>query len=442
MKAYSTALAYFVCASTLLADDSITYSEHIAPILWENCASCHRPGEVGPFPLLTYEDAVKRANFLVEVTEERRMPPWKAEPGFGEFHDARTLTAEQIEQLARWAEAGAPEGDRSKLPSPPRFPEGWQLGEPDLILEMPEPFEVPASGRDVFRCFVLPIDLPEDRTVAAVEFRPGNRGVVHHALFFLDSTGQARKLEAADPKPGYSSFGGIGITPTGSLGGWAPGATPRRLPEGYGRRLSKGSDLVLQVHYHPIGKPETDRSVVGLYFTERPAEKIIMGLPLVNYKDVYIPAGKSDHEVKASLELPADVTVIGISPHMHYIGREMKVVANLPDGSQEPLIWVQDWDFNWQGQYQYKVPIRLPKGTVLELLATYDNSAANPSNPSDPPKLVTWGEQTTDEMCLCALQVVPDRRLDYLPLFRAAAQALRNERPQPGGGRFRRLFQR
>ena len=252
-----------------------TYNKDVAPILWKNCAGCHRPGEVGPFSLLTYKDAAKRASDLAEITSERRMPPWKAEPGFGEFHDERRLSDADIQTIAHWAESGSPEGDSKDLQPVPRFPEGWQLGTPDLVLRISEPFHVPADGRDIYRCFVIPIPIDSDKTVAAVEFRPGNRKVVHHALLFLDSSGAGRKKDEADPGPGYASFGGPGILPTGGLGGWAPGAMPRSLPEGMGKLLRKGSDLVLQIHYHPDGKPETDHSSVGIYFTKKPARSIV-----------------------------------------------------------------------------------------------------------------------------------------------------------------------
>jgi hypothetical protein len=192
------------------------------------------------------------------------MPPWKAEPGFGDFLDERRLTDREIKTIADWSTAGSPEGNPKDLPAPPSFPDGWQLGKPDLVLEAPAPFDIPASGRDVYRCFVIPIPIDSTKTVAAVEFRPGNRKVVHHALFFLDSSGAARKKDEADSGPGYASFGGPGFLPTGSLGGWAPGAMPRKLPDGLGRRLPKGSDLVLQVHYHPDGKPEADQSMIGM----------------------------------------------------------------------------------------------------------------------------------------------------------------------------------
>jgi hypothetical protein len=389
-----------------------TYNKDIAPLLWKNCAGCHRAGEIGPFSLLTYKDAAKRARYLAEVTESRRMPPWKPEPGFGTFHDERRLSDSEIRTIADWATGGAPEGDPKDLPPTPRFPEGWQLGAPDLVLKASEPFDVPAQGRDIYRCFVIPIPIDSNKTVAAFEFRPGNRKVVHHALLYLDSTGAAREKDKSDPGPGYASFGGPGILPTGGLGGWAPGAMPRLLPDGMGKFIRKGSDLVLQVHYHPDGKAEKDESVVGIYFTKKPARKIVGGIA-VRTRSLDIPQGESHYHTTARSEpLPVDALAIAIAPHMHYIGTEMKVVAEAPDGTTTPLIWIKDWDFNWQGQYQYNVPITLAKGTVIKLDAYYDNSAANPHNPSKPPKRVRWGEQTTDEMCLLGVQVVTDSPAD------------------------------
>jgi mono/diheme cytochrome c family protein len=412
-------LAGFYCLTTgwLLAGaaagaDVPTYTKHIAPILWNNCAGCHRPGEIGPFSLLTYQDAAKRSSLLEEITASRKMPPWKPEDGFGSFHDQRRLSDNEIATIAAWAQAGAPEGDPKDLPSAPKFTDGWQHGTPDLVLKASEPFHVPAGGRDIYRCFVIPIPIDSDKTVALVDFRPGNRKVVHHALMYLDSTGAARKRDASDDGPGYASFGGPGIIPTGGLGGWAPGAMPRPLPDGVGKFLRKGSDLILQIHYHPDGKTETDQSVVGIYFTKAPARKIVGGIA-VRSRSLDIPAGAGRYHASARSDaLPVDVQVIGITPHMHYIGKEMKVVAETPTGQTIPLIWIKDWDFNWQGQYQYASAVKLVKGSVIKLDAYYDNSSGNPSNPSKPPRRVRWGEQTTDEMCLLGVQVITDNLTD------------------------------
>jgi len=417
------ALSWFA-GDGLARAEGPTFSKDVAPILLKNCAGCHRPGEIGPFSLLSYKDAAKRADDLADVTVSHQMPPWKPEAGFGEFLDDRRLTDREIKTIADWSKAGAPEGNPKDLPATPNFPDGWQLGKPDVILEVPSPFDIPATGPDIYRCFVIPIPMDENKTVAAVEFRPGNRKVVHHALFFLDSTGAGRKKDESEPGPGYTSFGGPGITATGILGGWAPGALPRKLPEGMGRMLRKGNDMVLQIHYHPDGKPEADQSLVGIYFTKTPARQIVVGFP-VRSRDIDIPAGESRHHVAArSVPLPVDAQAVGVTPHMHYIGKEMKVVAETPDGKTIPLIWIKDWDFNWQGQYQYRSPVKLPKGTVIKLDAYYDNSADNPRNPSIPPKHVGWGEQTTDEMCLLGVQVIAENPGDLMKIVAANGNPL------------------
>ena len=410
-------------ASAAASAAEVTYTKDVAPILWKNCAGCHRPNEIGPFSLLTYPDAAKRADFIAEITASRRMPPWKPEPGYGDFLDESRLSDHDLQTLAAWAKAGAPQGNPRDLPSAPDFPTGWQLGQPDLVVRMKEPFDVTAAGRDVFRCFVIPLGINEDRTVAAVEFHPGNPRIVHHALFYLDNTGQGRKLDAKDPGLGYPSFGGIGFIPSGSIGGWAPGAIPRRWPEGMGNLLRKGSDLVLQVHYHPSGKPETDQSELGIYFTSRFAPHIVAAVAL-GRTDIKIPAGESRHSIRSSFTLPHDIRAVGVSPHMHWLGREMKVEAQLPDGSTRHLLWIKDWDFNWQGRYIYRDQIPLPKGTRLELEAWYDNSTGNPANPNDPPQEIHFGEQTTDEMCFCWIHFTAADRTAYTDTIKGGWQTI------------------
>lgn len=384
-----------------------TFNQDVAPILHARCATCHRAGEVAPFPLLTYRDARRRAGDLATVTGERLMPPWKPAPGHGEFLGDRRLTDAEVATIKAWADAGAPEGT-GQAPRPPSFNDGWQLGKPDLVVKMPEPFTVPAEGRDVFRTFVLPLDLPADTFVRAVEFRPSNRRVVHHALFFLDRNGAARKLDAADPGPGYGRFGGgVGFNPTGGLGGWAPGFTPVVLPDGYGRSVRKGSDLVVQVHFSPTGKEEAEQSTVGLYFCKEPPAKVIRTFT-VGSRRIDIPAGAADHKVTGSFTTPVAAEIVGITPHAHLVCREMKVWAIAPGGQRTDLLWIPDWDWNWQDQYLYKRPIHVAPGTRLEFEFTYDNSAANPRNPNTPPRRVRYGEQTADEMAFVFLQVVPD----------------------------------
>jgi mono/diheme cytochrome c family protein/peroxiredoxin len=395
---------------------AVTYTRDIAPILQAHCVQCHRDDEIAPFPLVSYADVSKRARQLVRVTQSRLMPPWKPEPGFGHFLNERRLTDRERALLAEWAKAGTPEGDPENLPPPPKFAEGWQLGEPDLTVKIEEPFEVPAGGRDVFRNFVIPVDLTEDKLVSVAEFRPGNRRVVHHALFYLDRSGTARKRDAADPGLGYGSFGGPGFIPSGSIGGWAPGGTPQPLRDGMGRRLQKGSDLVLQIHYHPTGKAEIDQSAIGIHFVKQKSQKAVFPVTIIDRR-LCLPAGAERHRMSGSYTLPFDTTLVVVVPHMHLLGREAKATAKLPDGTVEPLVWIKDWDFNWQDQYHLARPRKFPKGTRFDYEAVYDNSGTNPLNPNSPPREVTWGEETTDEMFLCFFLVTVDRPEDQVPLM-------------------------
>ena len=404
-------------AFAALAISAPTYNKDIAPILYENCARCHRPGEVAPFSLLTYQDAAKRATLIATVTKKRYMPPWKPEPGYGNFDHVRRLTDEQIARIQEWVETGTPEGDAADKPAVPTFPTGWQAGEPDQVLKFAEAHRLPADGRDEFRCFVLPMNLAKESYVSGAEFRPGNPKIVHHALIFLDSTGTARKLAAASGGSGYPCFGGPGFTGAGLLVGWAPGYTPLPAEPALSLPVRPGTDVVVQIHYHPSGKPEQDQSSLGLKFSGPPTKGRALLLVMNRYLD--IPAGESHYVVKGSVTVPQDAELWGITPHAHFLATDMKVNARLPDGSILPLIWIKDWDFNWQGQYRYNAPIKLPKGTKIELEYVYDNSAGNPHNSSNPPVRVRFGEQTKDEMALAFLGLVLPSPNDVQPFQRA-----------------------
>lgn len=385
---------------------SVTFARDIAPILYQNCAACHRAGEVAPFTLTSYQDAKKRARQLALVAEKRIMPPWKPE-SHGEFQDERHLTEEQIGLLKQWADEGSVEGNAADMPPVPKFPTGWALGQPDLLLEPSESYQLEAEGRDVYRCFVVPTHFAEDRWVSALDVHPGNRAVVHHVIAYIDTSGQARRLDAKDPLPGYSTFGGLGFLPAGMLGGWASGAEAHRLPPETGILLPKGADVVLQVHYHKDGKPESDRTQVALYFNKGFVDKPLHIFPLQNF-GLLIPPGDKNYAIRANLPVPADATLLTIAPHMHLLGRQMTVTATLPNGKEKRLIHISDWDFNWQGFYAYREPIKIPRGSRVNLTARYDNSAGNPRNPNSPPKWVSWGEQTTDEMCIAFLGYTVD----------------------------------
>jgi len=389
----------------------VTFNRHIAPIIYSRCLNCHRQGQVAPFALESYEQVAKRADWIASITADRIMPPWIPHPADRKFVGERWLTDRELSLLQRWAASGRQRGDEADLPPRPQFAAGWRLGEPDLVVKMPQPFTVYANGPDLFQNFVIPVDIPADRMVAAIEFHPGNRRVVHHSVLFLDSNGAARRLDEATPEPGYANFGGPGFSPTGALGGWSVGNTPRRLPDGMGRYLKKGSDLVMQIHYHPTGREEVDQSEVGLYFIDQPVEqtlqqpaRLVGSIWMANY-EMDIPAGEDNYRRVTTYTLPRDVIMVGVVPHMHLLGKSMKVSASVPadDGTfdEQTLIDIRNWNYNWQDEYYYERPFRLPAGTRLTVDAVFDNSADNVMNPSSPPRRVTWGEETDDEMLFC-----------------------------------------
>jgi tetratricopeptide (TPR) repeat protein len=384
-----------------------TFTRDVAPIVFVRCAPCHRPGEVGPFSLLSYDDVKQRARQIADVVASRVMPPWPPEPGHGQFAGERRLRDDEIATIRRWVEGGAPEGDRRDLPPPPAWKSGWQLGEPDLVVRMTGAYAVQADGPDVFRKFVLPIPVSGTKYVRAIEFRPGNPRVLHHAIMHLDPTGEARRLESQDHEPG---IGGMlfteGISPEGHFLGWSPGVMPTRPPEDLAWRLNEGTDLILQLHLLPTGKPETIQSAVGFFFTPTPPERVGMGLQLGSYT-IDIPPGDKQYVVEDRYVLPVDVELQSIYPHAHYLGKDIQADAILPDGSKAPLIWIKDWDFYWQGEYRYAKPVALPRGATIVMRYVYDNSDGNPRNPNRPPTRVVYGGHSSDEMANLWMQVVP-----------------------------------
>jgi peroxiredoxin len=387
---------------------SVTFSNQIAPILFRHCAPCHRPNQGAPFPLLSYQDAAPRAGTIAAVTASRAMPPWNAAPQRHRFQHERRLSNTEIALLARWAANGAPEGNAARTPPAPEFADEPPLGPPDFTLEMSEPFDIPASGPDIYRCFVLPTSLDRTRWVRAIDFVAGSRATLHHALVFADTSGTARKRAVADDSgPGYSCFGIPGFLPAASYGGWSPGMTAQSYPEGVAFRLPRGADVVVQIHYHPTGKLERDRSAVRFYLTDTAPTRQLMDVALGS-RAIDIPAGESSYRITDAFTLPVPVTLNGVIPHAHYICRQMKGWAILPNGRRIDLITIPDWDFNWQYQYRYAEPIRLPAETRLEMEFVYDNSAGNPRNPNSPPKRVVWGPDSTDEMAGLHFQVIPD----------------------------------
>ncbi|MCS7301230.1 MAG: redoxin domain-containing protein [Fimbriimonadales bacterium] len=395
----------------------VTYAEHIAPILYAKCTTCHHPGDIGPFPLQSYNDAKRWAKEIKYYTQKRLMPPWKPTPGFAKFKDEFYLTDEEIALIARWVDSGAPAGDLSKAPKPPTFNKGWYYGEPDLIVEMPEEYVLEGTGGDEYRYFVIPVELPENKVIVGIDIQPGNREVVHHANMFVDISGRARQLDAQDPGPGYSNFGGTGFVPIMMLGGWVPGMRPIRLEGGYAAVLPRKFDLVMQVHYFKRGKREKDRTKVGLYLADRTEKTKPVQLAVIGNRNINIPPGEKNYRVYARWTTPSDrpVYALSIMAHMHLIARGTEVVAKTPDGRTIPLLQIKDYDFNWQQAYFYEKPIELPPGTVIECVGWYDNSSDNPSNPSNPPRLVRYGEGTYDEMFYIFLAVHdPKAKSSYL----------------------------
>ena len=393
-----------------------TFARDVAPIVFEHCTPCHRPGEIGPFSLTSFPDVRQRASQIVDVVSRRVMPPWKPRGDGTQFVGARVLSDAQIGTIRDWAAAGAPEGNPADLPRLPEWPTGWQLGTPDVVVRMLEPFMLRADGADVFRTFVLPISNAAGRFVRAVEFNPGNARAVHHANFGIDRTRSSRHLDGLDREPGYE--GGMvpdAAYPPGHMLGWTPGQRPRPSPPGAAWRLEPDSDVVVQLHLQPTGKPEPVQVSVGLFFTDQPPTQTPVGLRLGS-QTIDIPAGQAAYVVADSYQLPVDVDVLAIQPHAHNLGRVMRASATLPDGATRLLLDIDDWDFRWQDVYRYAQPIALPRGTTISMRFTYDNSAANPRNPHHPPQRIVWGQNTANEMGDLWIQVMPRASRDLMTL--------------------------
>ncbi len=406
-------LFFFLCHREAKAEP-VTFNRHIAPIVYENCSPCHRPNEAAPFPLLSYEEVKHKAKTIDRVVTAQRMPPWKAEPASYPYRDERRLTGEQIALIHTWVELGMPEGIPAERREPPQFASGWQLGEPSLVVKMPSAFHVPEEGPDIYRNFALPLGLTEDRWVTAIDMKPSARGVVHHVLYFADTSGKSHERSGPGPEPGFP-----GMRPGGAvhpLGGWAVGGQPHFFPEGLALRVPKGSDLVFQVHFHPTGKVEVEQSVIGLYFADKPPTRSLVRIQLPPHYSLFsgldIPAGERDFTILDSYVLPAPVDAVGVSAHAHYLGKQMKMTATFPDGVTKTLLLIKDWDFSWQDRYFFKDLVPLPKGTKLSSEIHWDNSADNPRNPSHPPVRVAWGEESKDEMGSVSLLVVPQIKSD------------------------------
>jgi thiol-disulfide isomerase/thioredoxin len=396
---------------------TLTYHKDVLPILQKNCQGCHRPGEVGPFSLMTFKQAVNWAEDIREYTLTRKMPPWKPNEGVA-FHNDRRLSDAEIKTLASWVDGGTPEGNPADAPKPLQFTEGWMLGKPDLILTAKDDYDLGPSGPDSFRCYVLPTNLMEDKYIIGFEVKPGNPKIVHHTLNYWDITGKAREMELAakekakpddrDHGPGYSAAMGVGFFPTGSprpgvpaignFGGWAPGQLPRFLPEGTGYLLPKGADVVMQVHYHRNGKAEKDRTQLGLYFAKKPVDRPFQTRTVNPRGFILIPPNKDDYTIGGTSYAHSDATLHSVMPHMHLIGKSVKITMTPPEGKMTTLVDIKEWDYNWQETYWLKEPMSIKAGTKFEIEAIFDNSTRNPNNPRNPPAYVIFGEQTHNEM--------------------------------------------
>ena len=388
----------------------VTYSREISRLVQEKCQNCHRPGDVAPFAMMTYEDVNVWSADIQRVLQDRTMPPWKPVPGHGDFRDSYALSDGERQMFLDWIAAGMPEGDAADLPDAPAQNSEWELGDPDLVLQMAQPYTAP-RGNDIYRCFVLPTGLDTDQFVTAVQVNPGNRAVVHHVILFIDPKGDSDKLEGQDGDPGYTCFGGAGfpLTIGGALSGWAPGARTRYLPDGIGVQLPAKARIVMQVHYFPSGRPGPDQTKVGLYFSKTPIEKRLFYVPVLNDRFT-IPAGAENYQADARFTVPPllDAHAVTIFPHMHLLGRKINVELE-NKGDITPMVFIDDWNFNWQGFYTYVDSIAMPAFSTLHLTCNFDNSANNPKNPNNPLVPVSWGEGTKDEMCVVFIGVTFDR---------------------------------
>jgi Flp pilus assembly protein TadD/mono/diheme cytochrome c family protein len=403
-----------------------TFTRDVAPIVFAHCAPCHRPDGAGPFSLLTYADVKRRARQIVEVTGARYMPPWPPVPGHGTFMGERRLSDANIATLARWVARGSAEGEPRDLPVPPTFAHDQRLGSPDLVLSAPDAWTLPAEGGDVFHNFVMSTGLGAPRHVRAVEIRPGNPRIVHHANALVDTSGAGRERDASEPGTGFSGMdlelASGRFEPDSHFLFWKPGSGPTGTGD-LAWTIAPGTDLILNLHLRTSGKPETLRPSIGLYFTDRPPARFPMLLQLEHDGALDIPPGATAFTVSDELELPVPVQVLAVYPHAHYIGREIQGIARLPDGTTRWLIHIADWNLDWQAVYELAAPLSLPAGTVISMRWTYDNSSGNERNPHVPPQRVVAGNRASDEMSHLWIQVLPERREDQVRLQESSMRA-------------------
>jgi hypothetical protein len=398
-----------------------TFYRDVLPILQQHCQRCHRPGEIGPMPLVTYDDARPYAAKIVRMTSSRQMPPWFADPNVGKFTNDPSLSAEQISALARWAELGAPAGDAQDTPAPRAWPSGWNIPQPDAVVQMPAPVSLPASGIVEYTYEIVPTGFTEDRWVQMSELRPLARGNVHHAVVYIRPP-NSKWLRGA---PLNTPFTGMSLptpelrrdahwTDSDLLLVYAPGSAPDQWPDGLAKFIPAGSDLVFQMHYVTNGKPVADRVGVGMVFAKTPPRQRVVTLQLTN-GSFLIPPGAPNFRVEAWGTMPNDCTLLGFFPHMHLRGKRFEYDIVHPGGRVEPLLRV-NYHFHWQLSYKLAQPLPLKAGTKLQAVAWYDNSAANPHNP-DPTRMVRWGDQTSDEMMVGFFDVAIPANMDKWQFF-------------------------
>ena len=395
-----------------------TFTRDVAPIVFTNCTPCHRPGEVAPFPLLSYADAAKHADGMSEETRKRHMPPWLPDRGDFVVLGERRLTAEQIATIQHWVDAGKPEGNPADLPPAPSFPDGWQLGRPDLVVSPARPFTLEPGGEDVYRNLVIRAPATTDVFVRAVEFRT-NGAPIHHAVIRIDRSGASRARDGADGRPGFAGMAWQTTQdPEGQFIGWAPGRGPIVSPTGMPWRLDKGADLVVELHMLPPKKPSAIAPAIALYFSDAPPVRtpltVKMGSKLID-----IPAGAKAYDVTDSYALPVAIDLLSVYPHAHYLATDMLITATWPDGATRTLLHIPHWSFHWQQDYRYATPVSLPRGAVIRMRYTYDNSAGNDDNPHTPPIRVRLGPNSTDEMAELGLQVLPATLADAATLVQS-----------------------
>ena len=392
MKPFLLAAVLAVPCAALAADGAPTFSKDVAPILYKSCVECHRPTMFAPMSLVSYDEARPWARSIKQRVVARTMPPWGADPAHGVFKNDPRLSDADVETIAKWVDAGAPKGDDKDLPAVPQFADGWTIGKPDAIFAMEEEFTIPATGAVEYKYFRVPTGLTEDKWIQAIEIKPGARAQVHHVIAFTQPAGQPLK-------PG----GELGPT---NIGGVTPNKPGLTFEPGVARLMRGNSDIVMQMHYTTNGTETKDRTEVGIIYARQPPTKVAGGGMALNARFL-IPAGDPNAEVKATTTLSRDITLTGMTPHMHVRGKDMIYIAHYPDGTTETLLSVPRYDFNWQLSYQLKTPKVLPKGTQIEVIAHFDNSTQNKFNP-DPTKDVRWGDQTWEEMMIGFFSTIAD----------------------------------